>query len=265
MAMAWCCASGASAHAVEMRGELAIGREFVYATSGVEAEVLDGQLGLGAGLTMISDYAIERYGVHALIEYRGAHVTAGVAATFGPRQERRGWASIDPHAELQLQRRSWDVRVGGGVLLRRIDVAAPRRSFTMDQLQLHGSVDATIADRWRIGVFGVYSFYDPSPAASALHDVDLGLAVTLAGRPEHWAVGGHAARRVARPLWLEVGLAGVAYASGSGHAVVPRAGVGLGPWAGVSVGLSADVVVDADPTAEERVRVVGGLELGYEP
>ena len=213
---------------------------------------------------MISDYAIERYGAAALVEYRGERVSAGVAATFGPRQERRGWASLDPHAELQVARGAWSTRAAAGAVLRRIEVAAHVGSITIDQLQLHGEVEATFADRWRLGALALYSFYDPDPAAARLRDVDVGLAVTLAGRPERWAVGGHAARRLARPLWLELGLTGVTYANGRGSALVPRAAGRVGPWRGVSVGVSVDVVVDVEPSASERVRTIGGLEVEYE-
>src|SRR5258707_13821129 len=125
------CVGERSARAVELRSELSIGREFVYLTNGVETEVFDGQLGLGAGLTMVSDYTIERYGATALVEYRGAHFSTGVAATFGPRQERRGWASLDPHAELQVERGAWSTRVAAGGLLRRIEGAGHVRSVAV--------------------------------------------------------------------------------------------------------------------------------------
>ncbi|MDB4966991.1 MAG: hypothetical protein JWN44_2680 [Myxococcales bacterium] len=264
IAMAWVNVGGSLAHAVELRSELAVGKEFVYVTNGAETELLDGQLGIGAGLTMVSDYATERYGAHGLIEYRGAYLSAGVTATFGPRQQRRSWASVDPHAELHVEGQRWSVRADTGVLLRRIDVAAPVGSISVDQLQLHVGAQATIEGRWRVGALALYSFYDPSPAGARLRDLDLGLAVTLAGRPERWAAGAHAARRLSRPLWLELGITGVVYANGRGSALVPRAGLLLGPWRGISIGASVDLVADLDPLVEERVRAIGGLELEYE-
>jgi hypothetical protein len=258
-------ASGATqARAVELRSELTIGREFVFLTNDLEVELLDGQLALGGGVTMVSDYVHERYGAQALIEYRGDHVAFGVAAAFGPRQERRGWASVDPHAEGQLTIGRWHLRGDGGVLMRRIDAAAGRMLLSLDQLQLHVAGDLTLDERWRGSFFGLYSFYGPDPSAAALRDLDLGLAVTLAGRPERWAVGGAVARRAARRLWLELGAAGVAYADGRGGAIVSRAVMRLGAWRGVTVGASFDVVVGVEAAAHEPRREIGGLELDYE-
>jgi hypothetical protein len=252
------------AHALDARSELVVGREFVYLAGGVDTELVDGQLGLGAGITMVSDYQIERYGVQGLVEYRGEHVSSGVAATFGPRQEGRGWVSLDPHASLQLGRGRWRFTVDGGILLRRLEVARTRMRVVLDQLQLHASTEVTLDERWRLRVFGLYSFYDPDPARPALHDVDLGLVVTMAGKPERWAMGGALARRIGSKVWLEAGAAGVVYADGHGAAIVPRAAVLLGAWRGVSVGALLDLVVGVDGAATEAVREIGGLELEYE-
>ena len=46
------------ARAVEVRSELAAGREFVFLTNDVEVELLDGQLALGGGVTLVSDYRV---------------------------------------------------------------------------------------------------------------------------------------------------------------------------------------------------------------
>jgi hypothetical protein len=252
------------ARAVEVHGEVTAGREFVYATSDVEAELVDGQLALGGGLTLVSDYAIERYGAQALIEYRGDRVSAGVAADFGPRQAGRGWASLDPHAELERAVGRWHFHADGGVLLRRVDASARRHIVSIDQLQLHAAADVTLDDRWRLSVLALYSFYGPDPAAPSLRDLDLGLAVTLAGRPERWAAGGALAIRAHSGVWCELGAAGVVYADGHGAAIVPRAVLRLGPWRGVSVAAALELVVGAANAAGEPLREIGGLELGYE-
>ena len=259
----------ASAHptmalAIEVRSELTVGREFVYLTDDVEAELADGQLALGAGITMVSDYAIERYGAQALLEYRGDKVSAGVAATFGPRQEERGWASVDPHLELRLPIGVTTIRLEAGTLLRRIDAHQRRTRVAIDQLQLHGGLEVTLKERWRLAAFGLYSFYDPNPAASSLRDLDLGLAVTLAGRPERWAVGGRVARRLAPWMWLELGAAGVVYADGQGEAWVPRALVRLGAWRGFSMATAMEVVVGVHGAAGDALREIGSVELEYE-
>lgn len=252
------------ARALDVRSELTIGREFVYLTNDLDAEVADGQLGLGAGVTMVSDYRIERYGVQALIEYRSERVTTGVAATFAPRQEGRGWASLDPHATLQLARGRWHVELDGGVLLRRLDAELGRSRVNVDQLQLHATAEVTLDDRWRLGALGLYSFYDPDPARSALHAVDLGLVVTLAGKPERWAAGGALSRRAGRKVWIDVGAAGVVYADGRGAAIVPRLATRLGAWRGVTVGASIELVADVRDASGEPMREIAGVQLEYE-
>lgn len=262
MTAVWIAMGEPSAAAIEIRSDLTIGREFAFLTNDLEVELLDGQLALGGGITMVSDYSIERYGVQALAEYRGAHVSAGVAATFGPRQEQRGWAALDPHVEVPIEVGRWRVILGAGVLLRRIDAQARRTRIALGQLQLHGEIEATFDERWRLGAFVLYSFYDPDPALPGLRGLDLGLAVTLAGRPERWAVGGRAGRRIVRTLWLELGAAGVEYADGRGTAVAPRIVVRAGAWRGVSIVTSAEVVV-ALRGGDEGVREVGGLALEY--
>jgi hypothetical protein len=264
LAIALLASRGITAHAVDVRSELTVGREFVFLANDLEVELADGQLALGGGVTLVSDYSIERYGLQAMIEYRGEHVSAGVAGTFGPQQLGRGWASIDPHVAGQLAWRRWQLHADGGVLLRRIDAVARHSPIDLDQLQLHVAADVTLDDRWRAGAFALYSFYGPDPAEPSLRSLDLGLAVTLAGRPERWAVGGAVARRVARPVWLEAGAAGVEYADGSGAAIVPRAVVRLGAWRGASVAASCEVVVGAGRAAGEPLREIAGLELEYE-
>ena len=252
------------AHAVDVRSELTAGREFVYLTNDVEVELADGQLALGGGVTLVSDYVIERYGAQALVEYRGDWASAGVAATFGPQQAGRGWASIDPHAELDRTVGRWRWHAESGVLLRRIDGYAHRRVTSIDQLQLHAAGELTLDERWRAGVLGLYSFYDPDPASPALGKIDLGLAVTLAGEPERWAVGASLARRAHRAVWCELGAAAVSYANDRGGAVVPSAGVRLGPWRGVSVAAALEVVVGIGAAAGDARREIGTLALEYE-
>jgi len=259
------CASHRSiAGAVELRSELTAGREFVFLTNDVTVELLDGQLALGGGVTLVGDYVSERYGAQALVEWRGEGASAGVAASFGPRQDGRGWASLDPHAELERTFGRWHLRADAGVLLRRIDATARRRAIAVDQLQLHAAGDVTLADRWRLGLFALYSFYDPDPAAPSLRALDLGLAVTLAGRPERWAAGASLARRAHRAVWCELGAAGAVYADGQGAAVVPRAAVELGAFRGVTVAAAFELVVGLGAAARAPLGTIGSLALGYE-
>lgn len=251
------------ARAVDVRSELTIGREFVYLTGDVEQELVDGQLALGAGLTMVSDYRIERYGAQGLVEYRGDHVSAGVAAAFAPRQAGRGWASLDPHAELQWALGRARLRGDGGVLLRRVDAALRRTTVAVDQLQLHAEVEIEWNDRWRIAASALCSFYDPDPAAPRMRGADLGLAVSLAGKPERWAAGATLGRRVARPVWVGAAASAVDYADGSGVAAVPRVALTLGPWRGIGIEASGELVVPPAPSAAS-LRAIGGVALEYE-
>jgi hypothetical protein len=252
------------AGAVELHSEATVSREFVYVASDVGAEVLDGRLGVGGGLIMVSDFVNERYGAQGSIEYRGEHVSAGVDASYGPRQAARGWATIDPHGELQLSVGDWRLRAELGVLLRRIDAQARRRAIEVDQLQLHANFEACLGDRWTVGLVALWSFYSPDPAVRSMRGLDLGLAVTIAGRPERWALGGRVGARVVRALRAEFGVTGVVYADGVGSAFVPRILLRAGTWRGFSIATSLDVVVGVGEAALEPTREIAGVEIGYE-
>jgi hypothetical protein len=251
-------------HAIEVRSEATVGRDFAYVASDVGAELVDGQLGLSGGLIMVSDFINERYGAQGLIEYRGDKISAGIEASYGPRQFSRGWAMIDPHLELRFDVGSWTLRGQGGVLLRRIDATAQHKPLAVDQLQLHIDLEASFDDCWLLGMFALYSFYDPDPAQRSLRGFDLGLAVTLAGRPERWAAGGRIGARVVRWLHAEIGIAGVAFADGFGNAIVPRVLLRAGPWRGFSVSTSLDVAVNVTDESPDQVREIAGIELGFE-
>jgi hypothetical protein len=251
-------------HALEIRSEATVGRDFAYVANDVGAELLDGQLGLSGGLIMVSDFINERYGAQGLIEYRGDTISAGLEASFGPRQLGRGWATLDPHLELRFDIDRWALHAQGGVLLRRIDATAQHKPLAIDQLQLHLDLEASFDDCWLVGAFALYSFYDPDPAQRSLRGFDLGLAVTLAGRPERWAVGGRIGARVIRWLRVEVGIAGVEFADGSGNAIVPRVVLRGGPWHGFSVSTSLDVAVNVTDESPDQVREIAGIEIGFE-
>jgi hypothetical protein len=254
----------ATLYALDVRSEATVGRDFAYVASDVEAELVDGQLGLSGGLIMVSDFINERYGAQGLIEYRGNQVSAGLEASFGPRQFARGWATLDPHLELRFDVNRWTLHGQGGVLLRRVDATVQHRPLAVDQLQLHLDLEANFDDCWLVGAFALYSFYDPDPAQHSLRGFDLGLAVTLAGRPERWAVGGRIGARVIRWLRVEVGIAGVLFADGSGNAIVPRVVLRGGPWHGFSISTSLDVAVNVTDESPEQVREIAGIELGFE-
>jgi hypothetical protein len=254
----------AELHALDVHSEATLGRDFAYVTTDVGGELVDGQLGLSGGLIMVSDFTNERYGAQGLIEYRGGNVSAGLEASFGPRQLARGWATLDPHLELRFEVDKWTLRGQGGILLRRVDATAQHKLLSVEQLQLHLDLEASFDERWLVGMFGLYSFYDPDPAQRALRGFDLGLAVTLAGRPEHWAIGGRIGARVISWLQIEIGIAGVAFVDGSGNAIVPRVALRAGPWHGFTIATSLDVAVNVTDESPDQVREIAGIELGFE-
>jgi hypothetical protein len=249
--------------ATEARTELSVGREFAFATGDVEGELFDGQLAIAGGLTMISDFTIERYGAQAAVEYRGEHVSVGIEAEFGPRQVQRGWASLDPKGELSLDVGGWKLRTSGGVLLRRVDAQVRRAVIEIRQLQAHGAVNLSHGE-WGLEVSALCSFYDPELARPSFRDLDLGLAVTLAGKPERWALGARVERNVTKGITVEAALAGVVYATNGDVAVVPGLAIRGGPWRGVHVRAAIDLAVDTAAATDARLRPVGVLELAYE-
>jgi hypothetical protein len=111
---------------LELRSELTISHDFAFVTSDFESEFLDGQLALGGGITLASNLRFERYGAQALAEYRGEHVTAGLGGSFAPRQERRGWVSLDPHMVLRFALARWSLHGETGLLLRQVDALHDR-------------------------------------------------------------------------------------------------------------------------------------------
>jgi hypothetical protein len=248
--------------AFEIASELSIGRDFVHQTIDASGDVVDGRLALGGGATMSGGFGDLRFGAHARVELRGARWSAAVAGSWAPAQRGRGWATVTPSGALHFERERVDVDVAAEVTLRRADAMRVGHAFPIDQLQARAQVDVAIDERWEAGAGGIVSFYDPDPAARALRGADLGLSITLAGRAERWAASVRAARRLPKHVAVEVGFAWVAYADGRGGAAVPRASIRAGPWRGVSVETSGDVIVGT--AARDGVGGTAGVRLGYE-
>src|SRR5262249_45535012 len=92
---------------------------------------------------------------------------------------------------------------------------------------------------------------------------DAGLAVTLAGKPERWAVGVRGGRRLT-PRWkIDLGLFGVAFADGQGGALVPKVAARAGPWRWITLEASVELV--ANLRISEPMRWIGGLGLEIVP
>jgi hypothetical protein len=150
------------------------------------------------------------------------------------------------------------------ITLRRADAATHRKIVAIDQLQLRAAIAILVDERWRAELIGLRSFYDPDLADRGLKRADAGLMVTVAGRPERWAIAARIGRSLPKQLGVEGGLGWVIYADGRGSALTPRAAIRAGPWRGFSVEVSGEVVVGVERAAREPVRGLAGLKLGYE-
>jgi hypothetical protein len=250
--------------AFEVESDLTIGRGFLYRTTDVDGEVLDGRLALGGGYTMVSDFRDVRFGAQARVAIHGERVSAQLAASWGPKQKQRGWSTLAPSIAMHIERGRAVLDGELELVWRRADAALRRAIESIDQIQLRAELRLAIDERWRVGLLALVSFYDPDLGHGRLRYADAGLAVTLAGRPERWALSAKLGRSLGRWFALESGLAGVVYADGRGAAVVPRAAIRGGPWRGFSVETSVDLVLRVDRAARDPPRALGGLALGYE-
>jgi hypothetical protein len=252
----------ATARAVEVESDLSIGEDFVHATTDVAAELHD-ELRLGAGATLAGTFTDQRWGAQVLVGLVGERLSMNLRAAWAPKQAGRGWLALTPELGLHFALGRLVLDGQAQLTARRSDAHTRRGPVPVDQLQLGGELTATVDERWELIVGALGSFYDPDLAAPKLRGADLGLAVTLAGRPEDWAVVVRGARRVG---WLrvELGFTGIAFAADRGTAVVPRAAARVGPFGGLSVEAALDLVLDTDARARDPVRPMGGLTLTWE-
>jgi hypothetical protein len=255
--------SARAARAFEAESDLTVSRDFVYLTTDLQGELLDGWLGLGGGFVVVSNFHGARYGLRTLAELSSERFSGGLVLAYSPLQDQRGWASLEPRlaTHLVFGRLALDAEVR--LTLRRANVASRRGSVAIDQLQLDGEGTLTLDERWHLTMEAIRSFYDRDLAGRALRGADLGPAVTLAGRPEVWALGARAGRRLGAHLRLEAGLTGVDYADGPGGALMPRAAIRAGPWGGFSIEAKLEIVI-AIAGARDPVREIGGLALSFE-
>ncbi len=205
-----CCALlliASSARAISVASDLSIGPGFLWRASNVEGELLDGRLGLGGGYTMVSDFHDVRFGAQALVAAHGERWSAQLAGSWGPKQGGRGWATLAPSGSLHF---AWTrLALDGEVelTLRRADAAMGRAITPIDQLQARAQLGLAIDERWRAEAWGVVSFYDPDLSRWPFNIADAGLLVTMAGRPERWAVGVRGGRNIGRTVGVELGFA----------------------------------------------------------
>jgi hypothetical protein len=246
------------APAVEVETEASAASDFFYSRTHAAGELLDGHATLGGGLELVSDWRVARVGLEANADAVGEHFSAGLGAGWAPRQSGRGWIYIDPHGTARLERERWSLDGELGVKLRRADVAVGRTSPSVDQLQLRFEGHA-ILRAWQIGVRALYSFYDPDLARYG-PSADAGILITVGGKPERWALAVEGSRKLPRSVTLELGLGAVGYAVDGAIAFVPRGGLRVGPFRGVTAGASVELVCLFHATPHP----IGGLTLEYE-
>jgi hypothetical protein len=256
-------AIAARAQAVEVRTELEAAREFAWFTTAVDGAVARGRLGLGAAFLMASDWRRQEYGASALVEYRGDALTVGAEGSWAPSQARRGWASFDPHASYRFERDRFTVELSAGILWRRVEAPIGRGQLSIDQLQGRGELTLEVDERWEAAIGALGSFYDPDLAEPGLRALELGPAVSVAGKPERWAVRARVARVFGPSIRPQLGLDGIGYANGRGGAVAPSVAIRAGPYRGVSVEAKLELVAGV-AAAQGELRPIGGLSLAYE-
>jgi hypothetical protein len=213
---------------------------------------------------MISDYQVSRVGVNGAFEVLGSHVSGGVSLTYAPPQDRRGWASVEPHGALTFCGERWSVDGQLGLRLRSADVADGTRTRTVRQLQLQTEIEVGIGERWRAALEALGSFYDVDLRAKRLSRANAGLLVTVGDRPEDWAAGLRVDFAAHRRLRVVLGAMAVGYAVGDGGAAVPRLQLHAGPWGGFTVSPSLELVVAVADARADPVRPIAGLTLAYE-
>jgi hypothetical protein len=193
-----------------------------------------------------------------------------VSASYAPPQEHRGWAQLAPHGALAFAGERWALDGELGVRLRQADLEERARVRAVRQLQIEGQLEATLGGRWRLALEALASIYDLDLAGLAVSRANAGLLVTVGVHPESWAVGVRLDVAVHARVRLQAGALGIAYATTDGGAVVPRAALRLGPWAGLTLSPSVELVVGVGGAGEPggpAVRPIAGLlvELEHHP
>jgi hypothetical protein len=244
--------------AIEVETEASGSSDFFYARTHADGELFDGHAALGGGLELVSDFHLARVGLEANADAMGEHFTGGLSAGWAPRQADRGWLWLAPHAGARLDRERWSLDGDLSVKLRRADVGLGRAVVPVEQLQLRFEGHATVG-RWTLGVRALYSFYDPDLGRLG-SAADAGILITMGGRPERWAAALDGGRDLPRGVHLALGLAAIGYAARSTVALSPQLGLKVGPYRGVTVGASFELVFPLD---DEPPHPIGGLSLEY--
>lgn len=248
------------ASAVEVSSEVEAASDFLYAETAARGELLDGHVAVSAGATAVSDWHQARAGAEASVDAEAERWSAGLGVGWAPRQMDRGWLWLEPRASTRLELTHATLEAELGARLRRADIGIGHATQTIDQAQLRAEARLTVSN-WAVGVRGLLSFYDPDLARLGPH-ADASSLISVAGKPERWAVTLDGARRLPRRVRLEAALGAVGYADGRGIALTPRVGLRVGPFAGITPGASVECVVAVSGT--DPPHPIGGFTLEYE-
>lgn len=260
----WIALLAARAGAVEVTTDASAGQDFLYLTTDVRQALIDDRLAVGAGYAMVTDYRAARHGARASLELELAPVTASALLSWAPAQLERGWLSLALEGSHRWEGDRFAVESTLGVLLRRAGTQLPRAAVPVDQLQASTEIVLEIDERARLGLAALLSFYDPDLAQPALRGLESGLFITVAGKPERFAVSARGGVRFAAAWEFEAALSAVAFADGHGGAWLPRLGVRAGPWGGVVIAPEVEVAIGFGDAARDPLRLLGGLALAWE-
>ncbi len=249
--------------AVEIATDAAAGGDFLYLTSDVRQGLLDDRLVLGAGYALVSDLRSARHGARGGVELDMEPLTVGVTLSGAPAQDGLGWLWGSVRGGGRHSFRAVTLEVEGALLARRAGVLVGALPVAVDQLQAELDATLTFEERGHAGLTALLSFYDPDLGSAALRGAETGLLVSVAGRPERWALTASAGARFA-PSWeLELALGAAGYADGDGRAWLPRIGLRAGPKWGFTVEAAAELVIGAGEAARDPMRAIGTLSVEW--
>ena len=238
--------------------------EFVWLTSDLRTSLLDGQVRVGNGVAMASDYRVERYGLRAMVDLERERWSLGLLAGWAPAQAGRGWIDLEPHGAWRWERERFSVELEGRVGLRRVDVGTRHGPLSLGVLGAQLTAEASIDERWTAALEVTGTLYDRDLSTPRFADADFGPAVSIAGRPERWAVQARGSRVVKSWLWVEAGLGAIDYAGGHGQAALARAALRFIPRGGWTIEPFMLLTVGAGGAAtHDPIRAMGGLALGF--
>lgn len=273
-------ASPALAAGFEAGAELSLGPQHLWCDAGVRAGFFERRLQVGAGAVLLSDYHASRGGGRVLLGTDLGAVGLSLALGYAPRQDERGWISLEPEITIAHSAGALQLDWAARVALRRADVlldasregvaagapgdarsgrgasqplgAQPAGPAVEPVSQLQVQVELSLAPddrRLELRLLGDLSLYNRDLARPGRAGADFGPLIAIAAFPERWAARGELAVRTGEDVAFDVGLAVVGFEAAPGTGLMPELGIALGPFGGARVALRATPLL-----------VVGGAE-----